>query len=186
MIDTKNLPGDSDVDPYSILVSELIEDGNLFESKGYSHVKVTKNGEKKPLRLPIKSTGVAEYQQELSGKAPRPPVMRQLVRKDSPQGKELGLSHDQVMIVFDTTDEKYIDDLTAHQVDFAWKIAIFALDISWKKKDGSEAKAYEDKKKILQSNGITNAQINRIYKDVNDLTQFEADRQDFLSGNSSV
>ena len=69
-------------------ISELIEGSKLFDSTGYSLLKITKKGNEKYLELPIKSTGVAEYMEELSGKAPRPPVIKRLIKKNSPVGKE--------------------------------------------------------------------------------------------------
>ena len=162
-------------------VSELMENASVFDSRGYSVVKVTKDGEVKKIKLPIKSTGVKEYQDELSGKAPKPPLTKELVKKGSPEGKELGLPHDKIVIIFDTTDEKYVDDLNAFNQDFYWRVALFALDVKWTKSDGMAADTYETKKQILQSNGVTFYQIQRICKDVDALTQFAEDRQDFLS-----
>jgi|GEM_PF-1664788 len=165
-------------------ISELVADGLLFDSKGFTVIKVTKDGDEKKLRLPIKSTGVAEFQEELSGKAPKPPQTFERIKKNSEQGKAMGLKHDQMMVVFDNTDNDYIDALEKHNQEFSWQIAVFALDINWKKKDGLLAESFEDKRDILKSNNITGHQINKIYKDVSLLTQFEEDRQDFLSENS--
>jgi len=165
-------------------ISELVADGLLFDSKGFTVIKVTKDGDEKKLRLPIKSTGVAEFQEELSGKAPKPPRTFERIKKGSEQGREMGLKHSQMMVVFDNTDNDYIDALEKHNQEFLWQIAVFALDINWKKKDGLLAESFEDKRDILKSNNITGHQINKIYKDVSLLTQFEEDRQDFLSENS--
>jgi len=162
-------------------ISELIENQGVFDSRGYSIVKVTKAGVEEKLKLPIKSTGVAELMEELSGKAPRPPVTKELVKKNSPEGRELGLPHDKMVLVFDTTDEKYIDALEKHNQEFNWRVSIFALDINWKLEDGAEAETYEEQKRILQSNGITWHHIEKIAKDVRELTQFVEDREDFLS-----
>ena len=166
------------------VVSELISDGQLFDSKGYTVIKVTKGGKEKSIKLPIKSTGVAEFQEELSGKAPRPPKTFERIKKNSDQGRTMGLKHDQMMVVYDNTDDEYVESLEKHNQYFLWQVAIFALDVSWKKKDGSIADTYEEKREILQTNGITSHHINKIYKDVSLLTQFEEDRQDFLSENT--
>jgi len=165
-------------------ISELVSGGQLFDSKGFTIIKITKDGKEASKRLPIKSTGVAEFQEKLSGKAPKPPKTFELIKKNSEQGRTMGLKHDQMMIVYDNTDDDYIDALEKHNQDFLWQIAVFALDITWKKKDGSIAETFEDKKDILKSNNITGHHINKIYKDVTMLTQFEEDRQDFLSENS--
>lgn len=164
-------------------ITELVEGANLFESRGYSIVKVTRAGEEKRLRLPIKSTGVADYMEKLRGKAPRPPVTFQIVKKDSPEGRELGLTHDRKVQVFDTTDERYIDAIEKHNQEFNWAIVIFALDLPWKKADGTEVQELEDKKRILKSNGITWTHINQIFADVQTLTRMEEERADFLPEN---
>jgi hypothetical protein len=163
------------------VISELIEGENLFDSHGYSVIKITKDGEPEKVKIPIKSTGVAEYQRKLEGKAPRPPVTKELIKKGSKEGKALGLPHDKIALVFDTTDEKYVDAVENHNLELGWKVAIFALDMTLKKKGGTVAESYEDKKAVLQSSGITFHHINRILKDVNALTQFAEDREDFLS-----
>jgi hypothetical protein len=166
-------------------ISELVADGQLFDSKGFTIIKITKDGVGEKKRLPIKSTGVAEFQEKLSGKAPKPPQTFQLIKKDSKEGREIGLKkHDKMHIVQDDTDEDYIDALEKHTQDFLWQIAVFALDIKWKKSDGTEAQTFDEKKEILKSNNITGHHIDKIYNDVILLTQFEEDRQDFLSRNS--
>jgi len=164
-------------------LSELVEGQSAFDSHGYSTVKVTKNGKEKKLRVPIKSTGIAELQEELRGKAPVPPKTFEIIKKGSPEGREAGFTHDRKVVTFDMTDEAYVNALERHNQDFMWKITIAALNVSWKKMDGSTAQSFDERKKILKDNGITDHQCNRIYKDVLALTQFAEDRQDFLSGN---
>jgi len=163
-------------------ISELVSGQKTFDSSGFSLVKVTKGGKAELLELPIKSTGVAEFQEELSGKAPKPPVKKELVRKDSKEGKSMGLSHDRLMQVFDTTDEAYIAALEKHTSDFVWQICVFALDVKWTKAGGSEAGTFEERKEILQTNGITGSHIDQIYKDVQNLTRIGEEEADFLPG----
>ena len=165
------------------LISELVEGQNLFDSKGYSIIKVTKAGEEKFLKLPIKSTGVAEFQESLSGKAPRPPVTFEVIKKGSPEGRALSLTHDRLIHIFDTTDEKYVDALNKHNQEFSWQVVVFAVDVEWKKKDGTLCQSYEEKKAILKSNGITGEHVSQIFKDVQRLTTLQGDQEDFLAGN---
>ncbi len=181
------MDGISDLKPEEEVVetiSELIAGEALFDSRGFTIIKITKNGIEKKTKLPIKSTGVAEFQEKLSGKAPKPPRTFERIKKDSKEGKAMGLKHDQMMTVFDDTDDDYIDALEKHTQDFLWQIAVFALDIKWTKSDSTEAKTFEEKREILKSNNITGHHIDKIYNDVILLTQFEEDRQDFLSRNS--
>lgn len=168
------------------VISKLVMGQKLFDSAGYADVKVTKDGVSEILRLPIRSTGVAEFQEYLEGKAPKPPTSYKRIKKDSPEGRQAGLTHDAMHIVFDLTDDGYIDAMNKHNQDFTWQIVVFAIDsdkISWEMPDGKKAESAEDKKAILKSNGITDHHINKIFKTVQALTQFDEDRADFLSGN---
>ena len=164
-------------------ISELIQGEKTFDSYGFSLLKITRNGIEELLELPIKSTGVAEFQEELTGKAPKPPVKKEMIKKDSLEGKLLGLDEDRLMQVFDNTDEEYIDALEKHNQGFIWQIVVFALDISWKKQDGTDATTFEEKKAILKSTGITSSHTDQIFKDVLALSRMTEVMADFLSGN---
>ena len=178
----KNLPKPRPM-PKPTRISELIEGHKTFDSYGYSLVKITRDGVEELLELPIKSTGVAEFQEELTGKAPRPPVKKEVIKKDSLEGKLLGLDADRLTQVFDNTDEAYIDALEKHNQGFIWQIVVFALDIIWKKEDGTEATGFEEKKRILKSSGITGSHTDQIFKDVMALSRMQGVMEDFLSGN---
>jgi hypothetical protein len=84
---------------------------------------------------------------------------------------------------FNTLEEAYLDALEAHEQEFTWKVAVFALGLDWKRKDGSMVESYGEKVTILKANGITGHQIGQIFQDVQGLTRFNEERQDFLSGN---
>lgn len=162
------------------LISELVENQNLFDSSGYSVLKVTKSGVTKKLKLPIKSTGVAEFQAELSGKAPRPPVRFETIKKGSKEGQLLGLRHDRMVQIFDETDEAYINAFEEHNQNFIWRVVVFAIDLAWTKADGAKAKTFEEKRQILKTNGLTMHHATRIFRDVQNLTQLREDQEDFL------
>ncbi len=166
-------------------ISELVENQAIFASTGYSVVKITIGGKAMARRLPIKSTGVAEYQQKLSSQAPRPPAVERMIKADSDLGKALGLSRDEARMVFDATDEKFVNAQDEHNRDFAWRVAVFALDIKWTRSDGSEARTYEEKRDILKRAGITGHQIDCIYRDIQKLTKFTEEEIDFLSESCS-
>ena len=93
----------------------------------------------------------------------------------------MGLQHNKFEDVFDTTDEGYITALEQHNNDFLWQTVIFALDLELKKKDGSLATTFKDRKAVLKSNGITLEHANQIFMDVKKLTALQEDREDFLS-----
>ena len=163
------------------VISELVENQMIFESKGYSVIKVTRAGVETPLRIPIKSTGITELQEKLSQRAPRPPVTKELVKKDSKEGRALGLPHDKIVMVFDTTDEKYIDATEKYMQDFQWRLVVFAIDTRLTMSDGKVAEEHEEKMRVLKSNGLTGHHIDKIVKDVRELTKWAEDREDFLS-----
>ena len=72
-----------------------------------------------------------------------------------------------------------MDALNAHNQDFSWRIAVFALDMVFKK-DGKPVDTFDEKKMILQENGITDHQSLKIFKDVQALTQMDEEKADFL------
>lgn len=169
--------------PAPELISELIAGERIFDSSGFSLIKITSAGVEHMKHLPIKSTGVSEFQEELRGKAPRPPVKKELIKKNSADGKAMGLPHDRLLQVFDNTDEAYLDALEKHNQDFIWQVIIFAIDVLWKKADGAMANTFEEKKGILKSTGITGHHTDQIFRDVQDLTRIKEEEEDFLPGN---
>ncbi len=162
-------------------VSKLVADVRLFDSNGYSEIKVTKDGAVKQLRLPIKSTGVADFQEHLTAKAPRPPVRREFYKKGSPEALALGINHAVSVVEFDNTDEAYVDALEKHGQMVTWQVAVFAIDMPFERPDGTPAGSVEEKVEILKSSGMTAHHIQQVFDDVQALTQFSEDRQDFLS-----
>ena len=163
-------------------LSELFEGATVFESRGYSTVRVTRAGKPVNVRIPIKSTGIADLQEELSGKAPRPPVLREVIKAASPEGKALGLISDGMARTFDLTDERYVEALEKHNREYLWRVAVAAMDMPFKAADGRILADYADKVRVLKAQGITTNQITQIFKDVQDLTRHSEERADFLSG----
>jgi hypothetical protein len=163
------------------LLSTLVENESIFVCKGYSTIKVTRDGKAELFKLPIKTNGVAEYQEKIASQAPRPPSTMEFVKADSAEGRALGLTKDALQRVFDLTDEAYVKAINAHNDEFNWRVAVYGLDIEWKKADGRLAETYEEKKAILASNGITGPQLTKIFFDIGELSRFAMEREDFLS-----
>lgn len=161
-------------------ISELVSGCNLFESHGLTRLRVTKNGKHEILEVPIKSTGAADQIDELRENAPEPPKRLEKIDKDSDQGKELGLTVSEMYVCYDNTDPAYIKALDDHNQNFIWRLAVFALDIKWTKKDGTEATTFEEKVEILKSNGIHGHHMDQIHKDAIALTKHSEGKQDFL------
>ncbi len=165
-------------------VSELVSGQNLFESRGLTRLKVTKDGKPKILEFPIKSTGAADYIESLIEQAPEPPKRLDTIKKGSKEGQELGLKHSEMHVRYDHTDADYVKELDDHNQKFIWRVAIFALDVKWVKPDGTTAESFDEKVEILKDNGINGHHIDQIYEDAVALTQHSEDKQDFLPESS--
>lgn len=164
-----------------IQVTELVEGSSLFESNGYSRVKVTKNGEEQILVLPIKSGGISELIDELNKQAPTPPVVNKLVTPDSEIGRDLKLTRKKHVQIFDYTDPAYIEEKKEHDSNLGLTVVLFGVDVPVKDEEGTIIEDMEKKLKILQNLGLTGHQFSQIYKDISDLTTFaEEELDDFL------
>jgi hypothetical protein len=171
-------------------IAELVEGQSLFESNGYSVLKIVRRGQNGqnvlcPVRLPIKSAGVSEFMRKLSMQAPKPPAKKEWVETGSEEAEKLGMTESGYVMMFDQTDERYQDQMEKWDKDFFYQVAVFALDISWKT-SGGEATTYEEKRRILESNGITRQHLLQIFQDVTLLTRFQEGRFDFLSEKPSA
>lgn len=167
-------------------IKAIIQGDELFHSRGSSIIKVTKDGQERLLEIPIRSAGVNELMEDLAGRAPKPPVRKDLVRRDSPEGRALKLTQDRLVQVFDLTDEKYTARLAGHERDFVWAVVIQALDVEFKDSQGQTAGDPEAKKDILKASGLTGEHLARIIRDVRDLTRLAEEEEDFLSGKALV
>jgi len=165
-----------------ILVSELIADSRCFVSTGYARIKTTQQGKEKILKIPIKTAGIEDLVEALSMEAPRPPVITKLVEKDSEHGKMLGLEKDENIQMFDYTDENYVMALDKHNRDFNYRVIVASLDVDIKD-NGHNLTDYNQKRDALIRMGITGHQIDAFIKAIGDLTRYNQERTDFLSGN---
>lgn len=155
-----------------------------FLSRGFTTLKITTEGESTYVDLPIKSIGIVELQEELSRLSPKPPSKLTTVKKDSPEAKQMGLSEDMTMRIFDTTDEEYLKSLEDYRKDFMWQIVIFALDMEFCDSSGNVITDFGIKKKALIDSGITGHHLDQIFEDVKTLTSDREVKADFLSGNT--
>ena len=170
--------------PAAQRLTAIVDGDELFHSRGLSVVKVTRDGQTALLEIPIRSAGVSELMDELSRRAPRPPVKRELVRRDSPEGRALRLSRDTVVRMPDLSDESYQQALAGHEREFVWAVAVQALDLKFKDRQGGAVDDPERKRQMLQAAGLTREQLARIVRDVRDLTRLADEETDFLSGNA--
>ncbi len=167
-------------------LAAIVEGDELFHSRGVSVVKITRDGESRLLELPIRSTGIGELMEELSRRAPRPPVRTDMVRRDSPEGRALRLARDSLVRMPDLADEGYVRALAEHEREFVWAVAVQALDIEFKDSSGAPVTDPVRKREILRAGGLTTDHLTGILKDVRELTRLAEEEEDFLSGSGSV
>lgn len=167
-------------------VAAIAEGEELFHSRGASLVKVTRGGETRLLEIPIRTAGVGELMEDLARRSPRPPVKREWIRKDSPEGRALKLHQDRLVQLLDLADEGYVRALADHERAFVWAVAVQALDVAFHDAHGRPVDDPERKKAILQAAGLTADHLAKILGDVRRLTRLAEEEEDFLSGDASA
>lgn len=166
-----------------ISVNELVEDSLVFESKGISRVKVTRDGEVHALLFPIRSTGVSELVDTYSKKAPMPPVINEVVMPDSPIGKQLGLPRKMHVKTFDLTDRTYLERKEKHDQNLGIAILLQGLDMVIKDKGGNVVENSDKKIEILRGMKMSGDQFMQIVRDIESLTKWDEEREaDFFVG----
>ena len=155
----------------------------LFESTGYSYVKVTVDGEADVLKLPIRSTGIAERMDRLRASEPKPPIVPTHVRADSQVGRQLKLKQNDWVKMYDLTDEGYLREAEAHQTTVVLELINQGLALEFEEVDGTPVTAAARKLEILRELGMSTAQFQQLVSDINELTTLtEGDRLAFFVG----
>jgi len=166
------------------VLTEFVVGETSFLSRGYATIKLTQDDEEKLLKLPIKSIGIMELQEELRKDEPRPPEKTVVIKAESPQGKILSLERDTPIISLDMSDPEYRRAAEEFRKDFMWRTVIMGLDMRFKDSDGKPITDPERIKEVLQASGITGHHLDQIIVDINRLTARREARADFLSGNA--
>jgi len=164
------------------ILTEFIIGETDFQSKGFSSIKVTKEGTSSHFHLPIRSIGIMELQEELKRSAPKPPVKLRTVYAGSDDADRLGLKETQTVSYFDATDPDYLSKFEEYNLNFLWRTVIAALDLQFKDSDGNLISDFEIIKKALVESGITGHHLDQIFSDVSLLTSDQEKKMDFLSG----
>jgi len=165
-------------------LTKFIVGETSFLSRGLSTLKISTAEEVNYIDLPIKSIGVVELQEELAKTSPTPPSKLTTIKKGSEEAKQLGLSEETTMRIFDTTDEDYLKEIDEYRRDFMWQIAIFALDMEFVDNEGTVITDFKKKKAALINANITEHHLDQIFEDVKRLTSDREIKADFLSGNT--
>lgn len=164
-------------------VQELRAGTDVFASRGFAYVKVTKSGAVKGLRLPIKSSGVTEVIERIRQNEPKPPTKPLTVLGDSPEGRALGLRREEKKVVTapDFTDADYLKARDKYEQELTLEIVIQGLDIPLKDETGQVVETRDQKIAVLKSLGLSIQQFQDIVNAVNELTAMtEKDREDFF------
>jgi len=165
----------------TIVVEELIEGNPIFQSNGYSDLKITKNGVPRRLRIPIKSEGIDDLVEKFNKQKPTPPIINHLIKPDDEMGRDMKLREKKWVKIFDATDETYLAELEKWQQDLGMKIVLSGVDVIFKDKDGNIIEDDDRKIEIFRGMGLTGEHFTQISNDITSLTRWqEAENFDFL------
>jgi len=167
------------------LLDEIVEGQQIFQSDGYSVVKVTKGGIEKPVRIPIRSSGISELMDQLQKNAPTPPTRKCLIDPANPDDKQIardmGIRKKQWVFLLDYADEVYLKERVKYESDIGIKIVLRGINVSLKDKSGNLVENDDKRVEILQSIGLSGEQFTQIVRDIGMLTRWkEAEEDDFL------
>ena len=168
----------------TIEVTELQEGSDMFISQGYSNIKVTQNGLVKNVKLPIKSSGVTELIEEFKEKEPKPPLVDEIVKKDSEMGKQLKLTKDSQVKVPNLGDEKYVKALNKYESDLGIAILQKGLAVKLLDKEGNEITNPDKKISMLKGMGMSGPQFTQVVQDIRCMTEWtEEEYVNYFGGN---
>ncbi len=161
-----------------IRLESLVEGSPIFQSKGFSTVKVTYDGVEQPIEIPIRSSGVSELIDAFGKQAPTPPSKNVLVKPDDELGRELKLTKKQWIQVLDTADPTYISELDKHRSELGMKIVLKGIDLVFEDSSGGVVDDEDKQVEILRGQGITGEQFTQLVKDIANLTRWTEDREE--------
>jgi hypothetical protein len=153
-------------------LTELQEGTDAFQSYGYSYVKITRNGEIKALKIPIRSSGVTELIEEWKKNEPKPPITDQLVTPDSEIGKQMKLAQKRWIKMPNLADEKYVEELDAYQSNLGMAIVQKGLALKMKDKEGNEITDGNKKTEVLKRMGLSGSQFSQMVNDIRTMTEW--------------
>lgn len=162
----------------TIDLTELAEGRSLFESKGFSLVKVTHEGKTKALKIPIKSSGISELIDTFQNQAPTAPGRKAKVEKGSDMASDLGISKTQWVWISDYSDPDYIEAKQKYDSDLGIEIVLHGIDLPIKDREGNVVTERSKKISILRGMGISSEQFSQIVKDISSLTKWEDEKED--------
>jgi len=158
-------------------ITQFQRGSKLFNSTGISRVKVTVEGEVQCLEIPIKSTGVSELIDSFQKQAPTPPTIDVKATPDSDIGKSLGLTRNEWVKVFDTTDKGYLEAKANHDSNLGLKILMKGMDVEILDETGKKIEKDDDGIAVLKEMGLSGEQFSQIVGDITALTKWTEEEQ---------
>lgn len=153
-------------------LTSLKEGSDIFQSHGYSYVKITRDGKSKALKVPIKSSGVTELIEEWKKNEPKPPIADVLVQKDSEQGKQMKLTEKKWIRMPNLADPAYLEALEAYQANLGIAIVLKGLALQMLDKEGKEVTDPDKKIAILRGMGLSGPQFTQVVEDIRAMTEW--------------
>lgn len=153
-------------------ITTLQEGSDVFQSYGYSYLKITRNGKIKALKIPIKSSGVTELIEEWKKNEPKPPIQDVLVKKDSEEGKQMKLTENRWVKMPNLGDAKYVEALDVYQSNLGIAIVQKGLALKMKDKEGVEITNSDKKVDMLKGMGMSGPQFTQMVDDIRAMTEW--------------
>ena len=161
----------------TVPVEVLKEGDELFMSHGFSNVKVTKGSVVQNVRLPIKSSGVTELIESFKAQEPKPPVIDEIVKKDSDIGRQLRLTKDTQVKVPNLGDPEYIRKLDEYESKLGIAILQKGLAVNFQDRHGKNVIDDNKKIEILKGMGMSGGQFTQVVQDIRTLTEWDEEEK---------
>ena len=170
--------------PTEVLLEDLAAD-DAFQSWGYAHLKVT-HGEKL-LSVKVRVSSVPQdVIDEMRKKTPRPPAKTTTIEPGTDDARRMNVTTRTRAIVPDFTNEKYQEDLEAHNLWFTQRVVGHGVTAPLTLKDGSPAATPEQKYRALQDRGLSGSHFAELAQEILRLTDWSESERESFFGNASA
>lgn len=154
------------------LVKKLSVSDAPFYSTGMAHIKVTKNGQEKTLKIPIRAVDLEEVETFCRNFRPKVPTKR-----DKIQGRWV--------TILDEANPEYQQDLLDYQRILSRAWCLMAMDVDVEDAAGkvvwsadNTVRELDPAVKALRAMGLVDSQFAAILRAARDLTQFAEEEED--------
>ena len=184
-----------------ITIGKLKAGEQPFLAWGYSYLKTTQvvedpehpgelTQEEVELKIPIKSVGVAEVTDRIARRAPVPPTSKRYIRPGDEDYKALGLKQPTIIVEENYADPDFKEQMRIHTQRTVYSSILAGLAMDIVESDDTVVLRCNGHNKpteiinedraiaILKEQGISNAQFDKLYEDIQSLTMKEKERVD--------